>query len=103
MEDFTRHLFTGFFLFVFGFVLGVLKAYLRGSVLSSKEELISYHQYLKKPVFWTFVAMFVLVVVFGLLGGGELIPVLQIATAGGLYSSGGIYLFMIWGANMVRK
>ncbi|MCB0636278.1 MAG: hypothetical protein KDC54_06655 [Lewinella sp.] len=103
MEDFPKLLLAGLFLFLFWFVVVIIKAYLRNSPLSRKEELIKYHRYLVKPVGWSFVAMFVLVLLFGVLMSKDWLAVLQRATVAGWLTAGGIYVFMIWGANLIRN
>ncbi|MBK6901481.1 MAG: hypothetical protein IPH04_01370 [Saprospirales bacterium] len=102
MENFFGLLLSAFLLFVIGFLTGVVKAYIRKSPISKKEQLIQYHRHIKTPVFWSFVAMFLLVLLFGLLMKVEFIPLLQKATIAGLFTSGGIYIFLIWGANLIR-
>lgn len=102
MEDFQTELLKPVFLFVLGFIMGVIKAFLRKSPLSKKEEFIEYHKYLKKPVIWGFIIMFAIVVIFGFPLNENKIEVIQKAVIAGLYASAGIYIFMIWGANLIR-
>ena len=103
MENFLPAIGKALLIFLIGFILGIIKAYLRKSPISKKEEFIRYHQYLKKPVLWSFVAMFSLALIFGFLMETDIVTSLQKATVAGLFTAGGIYVFMIWGANLIRQ
>lgn len=70
MDNFPEELSKPLMLIIFTFLIGVVKAFLRKSPLSKKDELIKYHQYLKKPVILGFAMMFFLVFILGFLGGG---------------------------------
>ena len=102
MESFLQELIKPFILFGIGFLIGLAKAHLRKSPLSKKEELIRYHNYLKKPVFWSFVAMFTIFLVLGIAASGNPLEVFKKSLLAGLYTSAAIYVFMIWGANLIR-
>ncbi len=103
MDNFTTILLYGLLLFVVFFLSGVFKAYMTKSPLSEKEELIKYHKYVAKPMFWTFIVMFAMVFGLGWLADSDLIQVAQRATIAGLYTALCVYVFMIWGANLIQK
>jgi ABC-type dipeptide/oligopeptide/nickel transport system permease component len=103
MDDFLSQLLKPIFIFIIGLLIGIFKAYTKQSVLSRKGELLSYHQYLKKPVFWTFLIMFILVVLLGFGMQMDIIEIFQKALITGLYAAGAVYIFMIWGANLTKS
>lgn len=103
MNNFIQDVVAALFFFLIGFIIGVIKAYLSNSPISKTEEIINYHHYLKWPVFWSIVSMFFLIFIFGLLMNSDLNQVLQKATIASLYTGGAVYIFMIWGANLIKN
>ena len=103
MDNFTRQLFLVVFLFVIGFAKGLINAYTRKSPLSKKGEMINYHKYLAKPVMWSFIIGFILFLLLGFTVNKDYVEVAKKSLLAGLYASAGIYVFMIWGANLIRN
>jgi len=92
-----------FFVFVIGFLMGIVKAIIRKSPISKKQEFINYHKYLFKPVVWTFIVTFVVFLLIGLGVGSNKIEVVQKSLIAGFYGMAATYVFMIWGANLIRE
>lgn len=102
MADFLTEVSKPLFIFLVGALIGVVKAWLRKSPISKKEEFLNYHRYLKKPVIWTFITMFLIFLLIGLGVNPDKTEVFQRALIYGLYASAAIYIFMIWGANLIK-
>ena len=103
MEDFWSELPKPFFLFFWGLLIGFLRARRRKTPLARKEEFIRYHQYLKKPVIWSFITMFCIVLLIGVFVNDDFLEVTGRAILAGLYTCAALYVFMIWGANLIRE
>jgi len=108
-NDFIADVSKPILLFFLGLVIGTIKAYIFRTPLSKKGELIKYQKYLIKPVFWTFVAMFSLFIIIGIAVQNsysdieKYVEVLQKSLIAGLYASAGVYVFMLWSANLIRR
>lgn len=102
MDDFLTELAKPFFIFLFGALIGIIKAWLRKSPISKKEEFLNYHRYLKQPVIWTFIVMFLIFLLIGLGVNPDKVAVLKRSLIAGLYASAALYVFMIWAANLLK-
>jgi hypothetical protein len=103
MEDFLQQLLGPVFLLAIGLASGYLKAFSRDSPLAKPGEFIQYIKRLSKPAIWAFVSMFAIVFIFGAIVNNDYLEVLQKAIVAGLYTTGVVFIFMIWGANLLRN
>lgn len=103
MENFLNDLIGPFVILAIGLVSGYLKASSRNTPLSKPGEFLKYIKSLYKPAFWAFVSMFAIVFIFGAFVNDDYLEVLHKAIIAGLYTSGVVFIFMIWGANLLRN
>ncbi len=103
MDNFHLEVLKPILLILFGFVIGVVKAFIRKTPLSNKEEIINFHKHLAKPVCYGFLTIFILLLIGGFFVNDNLVEVFQKALLFALYTSAAIYIFMIWGANLIRE
>ena len=103
MENFLQDLLGPLIVLTLGLLSGYLKAYTRNTPLAKPGEFIKYIQSLYKPAFWAFVSMFAIVFIFGAFVNDNYLEVLQKAIIAGLYTSVVVFIYMIWGANLLRE
>jgi len=103
MNDFPQNLLIPLGIFLLGGISAYIKAHLQRSPLSKTGAFLEYHRFLKKPVFWSFVAMFVLFVALGFSVNPDKVEVLQKSLMAGLCAAAGCYGIMLWGANLIRR
>jgi hypothetical protein len=103
MEDFLKELIGPLFLLAIGVALGYLRAHAKNSPLAKPGEFIKYLKSLYKPAIWSFVSMFAIVFIFGAFVNDNYLEVLQKAVIAGLYTIGVVFIFMIWGVNLLRN
>ncbi len=103
MENFWVEIWLPFFILIAGTAVGLLRAYIYKTPLAQKGEFANYVRFMKKPVFWSFVVMFLLFFLLGLTVNSDKVAVFQKSLLAGLYAASGVFVIMIWGANLIRK
>lgn len=103
MGNFWAEIWLPFFILLVGTAAGMLRAYIYKTPLAQKGEFVNYIRFMKKPVLWSFIVMFLLFFLLGLTVNNDKVAVFQKSFLAGLYAASGIFIMMIWGANLIRK
>jgi hypothetical protein len=103
MGNFLKELIGPLFLLATGLASGYLRALAKNSPLAKPSEFFKYLRSLYKPAIWAFVSMFAIVFIFGAFVNDNYLEVLQKAVIAGLYTIGVVFVFMIWGVNLLRN
>ena len=103
MEGLPKDFLTPFFLLLLVLALGYVRALMRKTPIANFPEYLSYVKEQIRPAIYSFLAMFVVLLGFGLVAGAEFTTAFPRSILAGMYTAVAVFSFMIWGANRLKN